>query len=328
MTALVTGANGFVGAAVCRALLADGQEVRALVRPGSDQRNLQGLNVERVEGDIVVIDTLLPVMEGCQSVFHVAADYRLWVPTPEPMYETNIQGSLNVLEAAHRAGLERMVYTSSVATLGLNRDGTPANEAAPVTLADMIGHYKRSKYMAEEAVRGRASELGLPVVTVNPSTPVGPGDTRPTPTGRIILDAAAGRIPAFVDTGLNVVHVDDVALGHLLALRFGVAGERYILGGTNLSLREILTTIADRVGRDPPRVRLPRWCVWPVACVSEALAYVTGKEPRATIDGVRMSAKHMYFSSTKAETDLGFKPRPAGQAIDDAIAWFRQHRYL
>jgi len=328
MTALVTGANGFVGAAVCRALLADGQEVRALVRAGSDQRNLQGLNVERVEGDIVVGDTLLPAMKGCRSVFHVAADYRLWIPKPEPMYETNVQGSVNVVEAAHRAGVERMIYTSSVATLGLNPDRSPANEETPVTLADMIGHYKRSKFMAEEAVRRRGAELGLPVVTVNPSTPLGPGDIRPTPTGRIVLDAAAGRMPAFVDTGLNLVHVDDVALGHLLALRSGVTGERYILGGTNMTLREILTTIAERVGRPPPRLRLPRWCVWPIACLSEALACFTGREPRATIDGVRMSAKYMYFSSAKAEAGLGFRARPAEEAIDGAIAWFRQHRYL
>ena len=328
MTALVTGANGFVGAAVCRALLADGESVRALVRPGSDRRNLEGLDVERIEGDIVAIDTLYPALEGCRFAFHVAADYRLWVPKPDSMYETNVQGSVNLVDAAHRAGVERVVYTSSVATLGLNADGTPANEDVDVTLADMIGHYKRSKFMAEEAVRRRAGELGLPVVTVNPSTPVGPGDNRPTPTGRIIVDAAAGRIPAFVDTGLNIVHVDDVAQGHLQALRSGVPGERYILGGADLSLREILTLIAERVGRTPPRLRLPRWCAWPIALASEGVASVTGREPRATIDGLRMSAKHMYFSSAKAQTVLGFTARPAEEAIGDAVDWFRAHRYL
>ena len=328
MTALVTGANGFLGAAVCRALLADSEPVRAFVRPGSDQRNLQGLDVERVEGDIVAIDTLYPALEGCRFVFHVAADYRLWVPKPDPMYATNVQGSVNVVEAAQRAGVKRMVYTSSVATLGLSTDGTPADEDVHVTLADMIGHYKRSKFMAEEAVRRRSDELGLPVVTVNPSTPVGPGDTRPTPTGRIILDAAAGRIPAFVDTGLNIVHVDDVARGHLQALGSGIPGDRYILGGADLSLREILTLIAERVGRAPPRLRLPRWCAWPVAWASEGVAFFTRREPRATIDGLRMSAKHMYFSSAKAERVLGFRARPAEDAINDAIDWFRKHRYL
>lgn len=328
MTSLVTGANGFVGAAVCRALLADGQAVRALVRPGSDRRTLQGLDVEQVEGDIVVVDTLGPALEGCRSVFHVAADYRLWVPDPDAMYETNVRGSVNVLEAAHGAGVERMVYTSSVATLGLNPDGTPADEDVPVTLEDMIGHYKRSKFLAEEAVRERAGDLGVPVVIVNPSTPVGPGDARPTPTGRIIVDAATGRMPAFVDTGLNLVHVDDVALGHLLALHAGVPGQRYILGGTDLSLKEILTMIAERVNRMPPRVRLPRWCAWPIAYVSQGIATLTGGEPRATVDGVRMSAKRMYFSSAKAERELGFRARPVGEALDDALAWFRRHHYL
>ncbi len=223
-TTLVTGANGFVGAAVCRALLADGRRVRVLVRPGADQRNLEGLAVGRVEGDVTRPDSLEAALEGCRFVFHVAADYRLWVRNSEPMYETNVQGSVNVLEAAERAGLERMVYTSSVATLGVREDRTPADEESPVTLGDMIGHYKRSKYLAEEAVRTRAEQLGFAVVTVNPSTPIGPGDVRPTPTGRVILDAAAGRMPAFVDTGLNVVHVDDVARGHLLALDSGLPG--------------------------------------------------------------------------------------------------------
>ncbi len=327
-TALVTGANGFVGAAVCRALLADGRRVRALVRPGADQRNLEGLAVGRVEGDVTRPDSLEAALEGCRFVFHVAADYRLWVRNSEPMYETNVQGSVNVLEAAERAGLERMVYTSSVATLGVHEDRTPADEESPVTLGDMIGHYKRSKYLAEEAVRTRAEQLGFAVVTVNPSTPIGPGDVRPTPTGRVILDAAAGRMPAFVDTGLNVVHVDDVARGHLLALDSGLPGERYVLGGTDLTLEEILRIVADRVGRAPPRMKLPRWVVLPIAAASEALASVTGHEPRATLDGVRMSAKHMYFSSARAEAALGFTARPAVDAIHDAIEWFQRHRYL
>lgn len=328
MTALVTGANGFVGSAICRALVADGLAVRALVRPGSDRQNLDAVDIEVVEGDITSLESLLSAVSGCRYVFHAAADYRLWTPEPSLMYETNVQGSVNVLEAAHRQGVERVVYTSSVATLGLNANRSPADEETPVSLTDMIGHYKRSKYLAEEAVRKRALELELPVVTVNPSTPVGPRDIRPTPTGRIILDAAAGRMPAFVDTGLNVVHVDDVARGHLLALTRGIPGQRYILGGTNLSLQEILSVVARQMGRPAPRIRLPRWLVLPIAFASEGFAHFTGKEPRVSIDGVRMSAKYMFFSSAKAEREFGFEARPPEAAIADAVEWFRQHDYL
>ena len=265
MTALVTGANGFVGSAICRALVAAGQAVRALVRPGGDRQNLDAVDIEVIEGDITSAESLLSAVSGCRYVFHAAADYRLWTPEPSLMYETNVQGSVNVMEAAHRQGVERVVYTSSVATLGLNANRNPADEETPVSLADMIGHYKRSKFLAEAAVRKRALELELPVVTVNPSTPIGPGDIRPTPTGRIILDAAAGRMPAFVDTGLNIVHVDDVARGHLLALSRGIPGQRYILGGTNLSLQEILGMVARQMGRPAPRIRLPQWLVLPIA---------------------------------------------------------------
>jgi len=328
MTSLVTGANGFVGAAVVRALLAENESVRALIRPSSDLRNLTSLDVERVEGDITEPGSLAAAFRGCRFVFHVAADYRLWVPDPERMYAVNVQGSLNVLEAAEQAAVQRLVYTSSVATLGLNADGAPADEQSPVTLADMIGHYKRSKFLAEEAVCKRAEELEFPLVTVNPSTPIGPGDVRPTPTGRIILDAAAGRMPAYVDTGLNVVHVDDVARGHLLALHSGTPGERYVLGGTNLSLREILGVVAREMGRSPPRLRLPHGIVLPVAQISEALARLTGTEPRVSVDGVRLSRKPMYYSSAKARQDLGFVSAPAEAAISDAINWFRRHEYL
>ncbi len=328
MTALVTGANGFVGAAVCRALLTEGHRVRALVRPGSDRRNLDGLGVGCVEGDIRNPESLDPAMEGCRYAFHVAADYRLWVRRPQRMYETNVQGSLNVLDAARRAGAHRLVYTSSVAALGLTHDGTPANEQTPAGLKDMIGHYKRSKFLAETAIAARARDTGFSVVTVNPSTPIGPGDLKPTPTGRLILDAAAGRMPAYVDTGLNVVHVDDVARGHLLALRRGTDGERYILGGTDLSLREILALVARRIGRPPPRLRLPGWSLWPIALASEALAFCTGKVPRATVATVRMASKRMYFSSAKAQSELGYQARPAGEAIADAIDWYRRCGYL
>ncbi len=328
MSTLVTGGSGFLGAAVVRELLSAGQRVRALVRPGCDRRNLDGADVEAVEGDITVTETLDAAMAGCRFVFHVAADYRLWVPDPEPMYATNVQGSVNVIEAAAHAGVEKLVYTSSVSTLGLNADGTPGDEETPVSVADMIGHYKRSKYLAEEAVSKRARELGLAVIIVNPSTPMGPGDRKPTPTGRIILDAAAGRMPAYVDTGLNVVHVDDVAAGHLLALRSGSPGQRYILGGTDLTLRDILSLVAARTGRSSPAVRLPHWFVMPIAYVSEGWARVTGTEPRVSVVAVRMSAKRMYFSSAKAVRELGYRARPPDEAIAAAIGWFHEHHYL
>lgn len=328
MTTLVTGANGFVGAAVVRALLAAGERVRAFVRAGSDRRNLDGLEVETAVGDIREPATLAAAMRGCRAVFHVAADYRLWVPNADAMLATNVQGSVNVLDAAADAGVARVVYTSSVATLGLRKDRGPADEETPVTLDDMIGAYKRSKYLAEQAVARRAGELRLDVVTVNPSTPVGPGDIKPTPTGRIILDAALGKIPAFVDTGLNLVHVDDVARGHLLALEKGRGGERYILGGRDMSLEQILGLVADRCGRPRPKVRLPHWFVYPVAVGSELAARITRREPRVTLDGVRMSAKHMYFSSAKAERELGYTWRDPAEAVTDAIDWFARNGYL
>jgi dihydroflavonol-4-reductase len=326
--ALVTGANGFLGAAVVRALLAAGGPVRAFVRAGSDRRNLAGLDVEIAVGDLTDRDSLAAAVKGCAAVFHVAADYRLWVADPQPMYRANVDGSVNVLEAAAAARVPRMVYTSSVAVLGINRDRTPADEATPVTLADMVGHYKRSKFLAEQAVRARAAELKFPVVTVNPSTPIGPGDIKPTPTGRILLDAAAGRMPAFVDTGLNLVHVDDVAQGHLLALERGKPGERYILGGEDFTLERILIEVAQHVGRRASTIRLPHWSVYPLAAAAEALALVTKREPRVTLDGLRMSTKHMYFSSRKAERELGFRWRDPRLAIVAAVDWFKQHDYF
>ena len=325
---LVTGANGFLGAAVVRALCADGRAVRALVRRGSDRRNLEGLAVEVVEGDLVDPPSLRAAAHGCSAVFHVAADYRLWVTDPAPMYRANVDGSVNVLEAAAAQRVQRVVYTSSVAVLGINRDRTPADESTPVTIDDMVGHYKRSKFLAEQAVRRRASELGLDVVIVNPSTPIGPGDIKPTPTGRVILDAAAGRMPAYVDTGLNVVHVDDVARGHLLALRSGRRGERYVLGGEDLTLARILQLVGEHVGRPAAKVRLPHWLVYPVALGAEAVARVTKREPRVTLDGLKMSRKHMYFSSAKAQRQLGYAWREPRLAIGDAIDWFESHGYF
>ena len=328
MTTLVTGATGFVGSAVARALLAHGEAVRVLIRAGSNRHNLRNLTVETVVGDLEQPSTLRRVVAGCRALYHVAADYRLWAPRPGTMYRVNVDGTRALLRAAADAGVERIVYTSSVATLGLDPGG-PADETTPVGIDDMIGHYKRSKYLAEQAVRELIEREGVAAVIVNPSAPIGPGDVRPTPTGRIVLDAARGRIPAYVDTGLNVVHVDDVAAGHLLAFDRGAVGERYILGGQNLSLGEILTLIAVLAGRRPPRLCLPAGLILPIAYLSEIAARIgrTG-EPLLTVDGLRMARKRMHYSSAKAERELGYRSRPAAEAVRDALAWYRHNGYL
>jgi dihydroflavonol-4-reductase len=327
MRALVTGASGFVGAAVARALCQAGWQVRALVRAGSDPRNLAQLPMEPVRGDITDGASLDAALAGCEALFHVAADYRLWTPDPQRLYRTNVEGTRNVLDAALRARIARIVYTSSVATVGLPPDGSPGTEATPVGLADMIGHYKRSKFLAEERVR-ESARAGLPVVIVNPSTPVGPGDVRPTPTGRLVVDAALGRMPAYVDTGLNIVHVDDVAAGHLRALERGRPGERYILGGENLTLREILGAISRIAGRSPPRLRLPLAALLPCAYVAELVARLSGRETRLTVASVRIARKPMYFSSEKAVRELGYAWRPPAAAFADAIEWLRAQGML
>jgi dihydroflavonol-4-reductase len=328
MTTLITGATGFVGAAVARRLLAANHRVRALARPGSRRGNLDGLDVEIVEGDLTDPASLEQAVTGCEAVFHVAADYRLWVPRPETIYRANVDGSRNLVAAATRAGVARIVYTSSVATLGLTGDNTPADEETPVSLDDMIGHYKRSKYLAEEAVQELVREQGAPAVIVNPSTPMGPRDIKPTPTGRIVVDAARGRMPAFVDTGLNVAHVDDVAEGHLRALEKGQIGRRYVLGGANMTLQEILSEVCRIAGRKPPRIRLPNTLVMPVAAGAETWARVFGGEPVATRDQVRLARKKMYFSHARAARELGYAPRPAREALADAVQWFQAHSYL
>ncbi len=321
--ALVTGATGFVGSAVARRLLREGHRVRVLARAGSDRRNLQDLDVEVVEGDLTEPATLAPACAGCDALFHVAADYRLWAPDPAELYRANVDGTRAMLDAAWQAGIARIVYTSSVATLGIPKDGTPGDEATPVSIGDMIGHYKRSKFLAEQVARDFAAR-GLPVVIVNPSTPIGPRDVKPTPTGRIVRDAMLGRMPAYVDTGLNIVHVDDVAQGHWLAFERGVVGERYVLGGTDMSLREMLAEIAGVAGRKPPKIRLPHAAVMPIAYAMEAWARLTGVPPVATVEEVRMSRKHMYFSSAKAQRELGYAARPARDALEDAVNWFRR----
>jgi len=329
MKTLITGATGFVGSALLRQLLAAGHNVRALVRPKSDRRNLTGLPVEIVNGDVKDRQSLDRAMAGCSTLFHVAADYRLWLLKSGEMYETNVIGTRNVMLAAMDAGIKRVVYTSSVATLGTTPNGSPANEDTSVSLKDMIGHYKRSKFMAEAEVKRLADERGLPVVIVNPSTPVGPRDIKPTPTGRIIVDAASGRMPAYVDTGLNLVHVDDVAIGHLLALERGKVGDRYILGACNMTLKEIFCAVAALTGQNPPKICLPHYLVFPIACASEAWARLVSKrEPRATLTGVRLARKRMFFSVEKAKRFLGFNPRPIEEGLRDAVDWFRENGYL
>jgi dihydroflavonol-4-reductase len=329
VTTLVTGAAGFVGSAVTRRLLAAGHQVRALVRPTSDRRNLEGLPIEIVVGDLTDAESLRAALQGCRVLFHVAADYRLWVRDPRAMHAANVDGTVALMRAALDGQVEQIVYTSSVATLGLNRDGTPADEDTPVVFEDMIGPYKRSKFLAEREVRRLVDMEGLPAVIVNPSTPVGPGDAKPTPTGRMIVDAARGRVPAFVDTGLNVVHVDDVAEGHRLALERGRAGARYILGGEDLTLQEILTRIATLTGHAPPRLRLPRVALYPLAYAAQTWARLSRRgTPLVTVDELRMARKRMFFSSARAERELGYRARPAAQALEDAVQWYREHGYL
>jgi dihydroflavonol-4-reductase len=329
MKTFITGASGFVGSAVLRQLIKAGHTVVALVRSNSDRSNLQGLPVEVVTGDLIEPASFTPALAGCENLFHVAADYRLWVPKPDEMYETNVTGTRNLMLAAAKAGIKRIVYTSSVATLGLNSDGNPADETTPVSLDDMISHYKRSKFLAEAEVKRLAEEENLPVVIVNPSTPVGPRDIKPSPTGRVIVDAASGRIPAYVDTGLNLVHVDDVAVGHLLAFERGVTGKRYILGNQNLTLRELLTQVAVAAGQPAPKVRLPHNLVLSIAYLVEAWARLTGSsESLLTVDGAKLAKKHMFFSCDRAKRELGFHPRPVEEALLDAVDWFKHNGYL
>ena len=321
---LVTGATGFVGSAVARALLADGHTLRVLVRPGSNRGNLEGLQAEIAEGDLTDPASLAAALTGCRYLVHVAADYRLWVPDPAAMHATNVDGTRALLMAARDAGVERIVYCSSVAALGLEGDGTPGTEDTPVNRDEIIGAYKQSKYDAEQLVRAMAAD-GVPVVIVAPSAPVGPRDRKPTPTGKMILDAAAGRMPAYVPTGLNIVHVDDVAHGHVLALDRGQVGETYILGGEDLGMAHLLAIIDDVMGRpEQKRTRLSTAVLTPVAMGSELKARVFGTEPRVTREMLAMADKQMFYSSAKARDDLGYTARPARQAVADAVAWFRQ----
>ena len=325
--AFITGASGFVGSAVARALLRSGYAVRALVRTGRSQINLDGLDLDLAEGDVRDAEAVAACIKGARYVLHVAADYRLWAPDRREIMRTNVDGTGVVMTAAIKAGVERIVYTSSVATLALTNDGHPADETNPLTEHEAIGTYKRSKIAAERLVENMVHD-GLPAVIVNPSTPVGPRDVRPTPTGRIIIEAASGRMPAFVDTGLNLVHVDDVAEGHVAALTRGRIGERYILGGDNLSLADLLARIAVMTDRRPPSVRLPRALIYPLAFAAESMARIAGREPFVTLDGLRMSKHKMYFTSAKAVRELGYASRPVDDALRDALIWFRAQGYL
>ena len=328
MTTLVTGATGFVGSAVARTLAARGHTLRLMVRANSDRRNIEGLQAELVVADLREPETLARAVAGCRYVVHVAADYRIWVPDPNDMLAANVQGAVAMVSAAAAAGAERIVHCSSVAALGQIGDGTPADETTPALEADFIGIYKRSKYLAENAVLELARRNGFPVVVVNPAAPVGPRDIKPTPTGKMILDAAAGRMPAYIDTGLNIVHVDDVAEGHALALERGRIGERYVLGGENMLLKDILTLVASVAGKKPPSIRLPEAVVWPAAFVMEHFARLTGIPPLMTRDHLKMARKKMFYSSAKAMNELGYSPRPVQQAVEDAVAWFRANGML
>ncbi|WP_232476282.1 hopanoid-associated sugar epimerase [Flavisphingomonas formosensis] len=322
-TVFLTGASGFVGSAVARALVQRGLHPVALVRPTSARANLAGFAGTIVEGDVRDADAVRRAIKGARYVFHVAADYRLWAPDPEEIVRNNRESTRVVMEAALAEGVERIVYTSSVATL-LPIQERPATEADAATPEQAVGAYKRSKVVAERLVEQMVAERGLPAVIVNPSTPIGPRDVRPTPTGRIIVEAANGRMPAFVDSGLNLVHVDDVAEGHLQALDRGAIGQRYILGGQDESLAGMLRAIAALVGRRPPVVELPRGPLVPLAWINERIARITGKEPFLTLDSLRMSKYRMYYSSARAEAELGYRARPYREALADAIAWFRE----
>jgi len=325
---LVTGASGFVGSAVARALAARGVRPRVMVRATSPRGNLEGLDAEVVEGDLTDAASVLRAAAGVRFIFHVAADYRLWTREPEAMIKTNVEGVRAVMEAALAQGVERVVHTSSVATLRLKDAAGPVDETAPMRPDEAIGAYKRSKVMAERLVEAMVAEQGLPAVIVNPSTPIGPRDIRPTPTGRIIVEAATGKVPAFIQTGLNLAHVDDIALGHIQALERGRIGERYVLGGQDVSLQGLLAVIAGLVGRKAPTLELPRGPLYPLAVGAEMVATITGKEPFITVDALNMARYRMFFSSAKAEAELGYRARPFEEAVADAVAWFRQAGYI
>jgi len=330
MTTLVTGASGFVGSHVARQLVAAGDQVRLLVRRTSRLEFLDGLAVERVEGDLRDADSIARAMKGVRRVFHVAADYRLWARNPEEIYDSNVGGTRRLLEAAAREGVSRIVYTSTVATIAVSQPTGPhealPDESTPATVDQMIGHYKRSKFLAEQEAK-KAAAAGLPVVIVNPTTPVGPGDWKPTPTGRIIVDFLNGKMPTYVDTGLNLVAVEDVAAGHLLAAVQGRPGERYLLGGRNMTLKQILQALAKITGRAAPRVRLPHAVALAAGYADEWFSRLVGRDPRIPVEGVKMSRHRMFVATGKAERELGFAAGPVESALARSVDWYQEHGY-
>ncbi len=327
MKTLVTGATGFVGSHVARQLVSAGHTVRALVRPTSNMKVLDGVAVEFFEGDLRDAASLARAMQGVQHVYHVAADYRLWTKHPAEIYESNVEGTRRLIDAAHRAGVERIVYTSTVATIAVPRHGALPNEDTWATLQEMIGHYKRSKFLAEQVALD-AAKSGSPVIIVNPTAPVGPGDWKPTPTGRIILDFLKGKMPAYVDTGLNVAPVEDVAAGHLLAAEKGRIGERYILGGRNMTLKQILDALAAISGRSAPWIRLPHGVALMAGYADEMFSRVMGREPQIPVEGVKMSRHKMFVETDKAQRELGYQPTKVEAALERAVRWYEEHGYI
>jgi dihydroflavonol-4-reductase len=327
MKTLVTGATGFLGSHVARALGARGEDVRVLVRASSDVRALDGLNAERFEGDLRNPASLAGALEGVRSVFHVAADYRLWARNPREIYESNVTGTQNLLDAARHAGVEKFVYTSTVATIAVPREHGLPDETTQSSVGEMIGHYKRSKFEAEQCAL-RAAEAGLPVVIVNPTTPVGPGDWKPTPTGKIIVDFLNGRMPGYVDTGLNFVPVEDCARGHLLAAERGRIGERYILGGRNLTLKQMLDLLSAASGQPAPRWKIPYAVAYAAGWVDSGISRILGREPQIPLEGVRMARHKMFVDASKAERELGFAPGPIEAALERAVEWYEQNGYV
>jgi dihydroflavonol-4-reductase len=326
MKALVTGATGFVGGAVARALVHRGIKVRVMARAGADLQNLQGLTVERVEGDLRDQNSLRHALTGCRQLYHIAAHYALWAKDPSIFYDVNVTGTKTLLEAARDVGTERIVYCSTIGAIGIPPEGGLGTEETPVVFEQMAGHYKRSKYLAEQEVL-KLARAGLPVVIVNPSAPVGIGDVKPTPTGQVIVDFMKGRMPAYIETGMNIVDVDDVAIGHLLAMEKGRIGERYILGSANLMLREVLEILSRLTGVKAPTIKLPRVAILPLAYLNQWLANFTGQPPRIPLEGVKMAKYKMHYDCSKAIRELGFPQTPPEVALGKAVKWFRDHGY-
>lgn len=326
-SAFLTGGTGFVGASLARLLLKQGLKVKALARKGSDRRNLKGLDVEIVEGGLLDKSAIEEGVKGCRYAFHVAADYRIWIPNPDDMYKANVEGTEVVLRAAAKAGAERIVHCSSVAAVKVPDDHTPVDETSEYAgLDEIVGHYKKSKYLADVLARKLGKE-GLPVVTVNPAAPIGPMDIKPTPTGKMVVDFLNGRIPSYIDTGLNIVHVEDVALGHWLAAKSGRIGERYILGGENLTLKQVLDILARVTGLPGPKFKTPYAIAYAFGAVDTAIAVMRGTVPMAPLDAIKMAKHYMWFSSDKAKKELGFAPRTAESALKDAAEWYRANGY-